>query len=1053
MFLKGGIMNLDYVKKRDGKKVEFKSEKIENAVAKAAAAVEQVDPQIAAEITAEVLSYLKIFFKNGGIVEVEQIQDLVEKVLIEKGYAEIAKAYILYREQHSKLRDSKKLFADAVNIMDDYLDRSDWKVNENSNMSYSLQGLNNYIASEITGQYWLQEIYPRETAKLHSSGDLHIHDLGNLSVYCCGWDLEELLRTGFRGVSTKIESAPPKHFKAALGQIVNFFYTLQGESAGAQAFSNFDTYLAPFIAYDGLNYEEVKQAMQEFLFNMNVPTRVGFQTPFTNITMDLEVPDYLKDQAVIIGGQHQEKSYGEFQQEMDMLNRAFAELMMEGDAKGRMFSFPIPTYNITKDFEWENEKLDPVWEMTAKFGIPYFSNFINSDMDPEDARSMCCRLRLDNKKLRKRGGGLFGANPLTGCYDDKTEIMTEKGWKLFKNLSKTDSVFTLSADNEIELHHPKKIFEYDWNGLMYRFESRSLDLLVTPNHRMVCDDANTGERIFVEAKNFNGNVHRIPKQGNWEGIEKEKFVLPGIENSWIAGNYNSHRSYVKEDLEIQMDLWLKFFGIWLAEGSFDNKKIAPSHGYRVFITQKGEAKNKIKEMLDDLPFNYNYDGKSFIICNKQLWNYLKKFGHCYDKYIPKKIKNLSRRQLKILFEWMVMGDGHIRPLRRNRKIRQITYYTSSKKKAEDLQEVVLKIGYISSLFDRNRGIMTFNNRKIKTKTQYVLGIQQSKHYRLRKKNIRLENYTGKVYCCEVENNSVLVRRNGKVTWCGNSIGVVTLNMPRIGYQAQTKEEFMERVYYLMDQAKESLEVKRKVLETLTEQGLYPYAKFYLRDIKKRFDNFWQNHFNTIGLNGMNEALLNFMGQDISTQEGQQFSQAVMEKMRERLQQYQEETDNLYNLEATPAEGTAYRFARLDRAKFGDQIISANQDRVVKEDADPYYTNSTQLPVGLTDDVFTALELQDEIQSLYTGGTVFHGFLGEKIDSIKTTKKLVKRIAENFKLPYYTLTPSFSICPVHGYLPGEHEYCPKCEAEAVAESKTVGVNSTAVEKNKAESEVE
>ncbi|MGM0500754.1 MAG: ribonucleoside triphosphate reductase, partial [Bacillota bacterium] len=672
-------MTLDYVKKRDGKKVEFKSEKIKNAVAKAAAAVDQESEEIAEEITAEVLSYLKIFFKDGGTLEVEQIQDLVEKILIEKGCAEIAKAYILYREQHSKLRDGKKLFADAVNIMDDYLDRSDWKVNENSNMSYSLQGLNNYIASEITGQYWLQEIYPKETAKLHSSGDLHIHDLGNLSVYCCGWDLEELLRTGFRGVPTKIESAPPKHLKTALGQIVNFFYTLQGESAGAQAFSNFDTYLAPFIAYDGLNYKEVKQAMQEFLFSMNVPTRVGFQTPFTNITMDLEVPNYLKDQAVIIGGQHQEKAYGEFQPEMDMLNRAFAELMMEGDAKGRMFSFPIPTYNITKDFKWENEKLDPVWEMTAKFGIPYFSNFINSDMDPEDARSMCCRLRLDNKELRKRGGGLFGANPLTG-----------------------------------------------------------------------------------------------------------------------------------------------------------------------------------------------------------------------------------------------------------------------------------------------------------------------------------------------------------------SIGVVTLNMPRIGYQAQDKEEFIERVYYLMDQAKKSLEIKRKVLENLTEQGLYPYAKFYLRDIKKRFNQYWKNHFNTIGLNGMNEALLNFMGQDISTPAGKRFSEEIMEKMRTRLQQYQDETDNLYNLEATPAEGTAYRFARLDRDKFGNQIIAANQKRVLAEAADPYYTNSTQLPVGLTDDIFTALELQDELQSLYTGGTTFHGFLGERIDSIKATKKLVKRIAENFKLPYYTLTPSFSICPVHGYLPGEHEYCPKCEAEAEAQ---------------------
>jgi len=632
-------MSLKYVKKRDGKKVEFNSDKIKAAVLKAAEAVGVKGEEIAEEITAEVLSYLKIFIKDGGTAEVEQIQDLVEKILIEKGYSDIAKAYILYREQHSKLRDTEKLFSDALNVMDDYLGRNDWKVKENSNMSYSLQGLNNFIASQVTGQYWLQEIYPKETANLHKNGDLHIHDLGNLSVYCCGWDLEDLLRTGFRGVPTKVESSPPKHLKTALGQMVNFFFTLQGESAGANAFSNFDTYLAPFIAYDSLSYEEVKQAMQEFLFNMNVPTRVGFQTPFTNITMDLEVPNYLKDQAVIIGGEYQEKCYGEFQDEMDMLNKAFAELMMEGDAKGRMFSFPIPTYNITKDFDWENKKLDPVWEMTAKYGIPYFSNFINSDMNPEDARSMCCRLRLDNKELRKRGGGLFGANPMTG-----------------------------------------------------------------------------------------------------------------------------------------------------------------------------------------------------------------------------------------------------------------------------------------------------------------------------------------------------------------SIGVVTLNMPRIGYLAKDKDDFLERVYHLMDQAKESLEIKRKVLENLTGQGLYPYSKFYLRDIKKRFDQYWKNHFNTIGLNGMNEAVLNFMGEDIVSPKAQEFALEVMDAMREKLQQYQEETGELYNLEATPAEGTGYRFARLDREKFGDDIIAANQNRVLEEEADPYYTNSTQLPVGLTDDIFTALELQDELQSKYTGGCI------EKGNKVLTDKGLIEieEIVNNYE---------------------------------------------------------
>ncbi len=668
-------MTLKYVLKRNGKQVPFDSSKIENAVLKAAGAVNSDNKNIGKEITEEVISYLNIFFKDEGIPQVEQIQDLVEKVLIEKGYADIAKAYILYREQHSKMRDAQRIFDDALNSMGKYLDRSDWKVNENSNMGYSLQGLNNFISSEVTAQYWLQEIYPSEVRKKHTEGDFHIHDLGNLSVYCCGWDLEDFLMTGFKGVPTKIESKPPKHLKSALGQIVNFFFTLQGESAGAQAFSNFDTYLAPFIAYDNLDYKEVKQAIQEFLFNVNVPTRVGFQTPFTNITMDLEVPGYLAEQPVIIGGEYQEHTYGEFQKEMNLLNKAFAEVMIAGDAKHRTFSFPIPTYNITKNFDWDNPVLDPVWEMTAKFGIPYFSNFVNSDMNPEDARSMCCRLRLDNTELRKRGGGLFGSNPMTG-----------------------------------------------------------------------------------------------------------------------------------------------------------------------------------------------------------------------------------------------------------------------------------------------------------------------------------------------------------------SIGVVTLNMPRIGYLANSEEDFINRTFALMDTAQESLEIKRKILENFTEQGLYPYAKFYLRNIKKRFDEYWKNHFNTIGLNGMNEALLNFMNKDISTPEGQNFAIKVMKKMQERLVVYQEETSNMYNLEATPAEGTSYRLARIDKEKFGNKIMAANEDKVRSDDVDPYYTNSTHLPVGFTDDIFTALDLQDRLQQIYTGGTVFHGFLGENMPNIESTKLLVKRIAENYALPYYTITPTFSICPVHGYLPGAHEYCPICASE-------------------------
>ena len=653
--------------KRDGRFVRFDQEKIANAIYKAARSVGGVNRRLAYQLSNKVVDALIKKFGDDLTPTVEEIQDIVEKVLIENGHAKTAKAYILYRKQHEDIRNIRAMFLDVEQTVDKYIMREDWRINENSNMSYSLQGLNNHIATTITAQYWLNRIYPPEIREAHIGGDFHIHDLGLLSVYCCGWDLRDLLIKGFKGVEGKVESRPARHLRPALGQIVNFFYTLQGESAGAQAFANFDTYLAPFIAYDNLSYDEVKQALQEFIFNINVPTRVGFQTPFTNLTMDLTVPSTLANEAVVIGGELTNHTYGEFQEEMDILNRAFAEVMMEGDAKGRIFTFPIPTYNLYKEFDWDRPVIRPILEMTAKYGIPYFANFVNSDMNPEDARSMCCRLRLDNRELRKRGGGLFGANPLTG-----------------------------------------------------------------------------------------------------------------------------------------------------------------------------------------------------------------------------------------------------------------------------------------------------------------------------------------------------------------SIGVVTLNMPRIGYTAKTEEDYLQRVGELMDLARESLEIKRKVLEQLTEKGLYPYAKFYLSDIHKRFGQYWKNHFNTIGLNGMNESLLNFMGKDMGSEEGRTFTLKVMAFMKERLKTYQEETDNLYNLEASPAEGTAYRLARIDKKRFPDIITSGEEE--------PYYTNSTQLPVGYTDDLFEALNLQDEIQSQYTGGTVFHGFIGEAIEDIETCKQLIRTIATRYHLPYFTITPTFSVCPIHGYLPGKHEECPKCKEE-------------------------
>ncbi len=555
----------------------------------------------------------------------------------------------------------------SVSLVENYLKQLDWQVKENSNMSYSIQGLNNYIASEISKKYWLNKIYPEYIKNAHLCGDIHIHDLNIISVYCVGWDLKDLLTEGFRGVRGKIESAPAKHFRTALGQIVNFMYTMQGEAAGAQAFSNFDTLLAPFIRYDGLNYAQVKQAIQEFVFNMNVPTRVGFQTPFTNITMDLTVPSYYAEQPVIIGGDLMEDTYKDFQSEMDLLNKAFFEVMLEGDASGRVFTFPIPTYNITKDFDWDNKNLDGLWEMSAKYGIPYFSNFINSDMSPEDARSMCCRLRIDNRELEYRGGGLFGSNPLTG-----------------------------------------------------------------------------------------------------------------------------------------------------------------------------------------------------------------------------------------------------------------------------------------------------------------------------------------------------------------SVGVVTINLPKVADNVKSKGEFLDKLSKQMEIAKESLEIKRALLEDLTDKNLYPYTKFYLRDIKSRFGVYWKNHFSTIGLIGMNEACLNLLGSDIGSFRGKQFALEVMDFMRAKIVEFQKETGNNYNLEATPGEGTSYRLAKLDKShKYS------------------YFTNSTQLPVNYSDDIFEVLDHQDDLQTKYTGGTVVHIFAGEKISNINTMKNLVKKVCNNYKLPYFTFSPTFSTCPNHGYVAGEHFKCPECGADCEVYSRIVG----------------
>lgn len=656
------------LRKRDGKIVPYDNFKIANAIFKAAESVGGKDFGMALALTKAIENKIQKRFHSNSIPAVEEIQDIVEKVLIEEGHAKVAKTYILYREQHRKMRDTENLVLDINGTMNGYLKQEDWRVNENSNVNYSLGGLILHNSGAVTANYWLENIYTHDISDSHRNGDIHIHDLSMFSGYCAGWSLRQLISEGLGGVKHKISSKPPKHLSTLVQQMVNFLGVLQNEWAGAQAFSSVDTYLAPFVWVDNLSFEEVKQCIQSFVYGVNTPSRWGSQAPFTNVTFDWVIPDDLKEQPAVVGGKPLDKTYGEFQNEMDMINRAFLEVLIEGDADGRGFAYPIPTYNITDHFNWDSENAQLLFKMTGKYGTPYFQNFLNSDLNPGDVRSMCCRLQLDKRELRKRGGGLFGADEFTG-----------------------------------------------------------------------------------------------------------------------------------------------------------------------------------------------------------------------------------------------------------------------------------------------------------------------------------------------------------------SIGVVTINLPRIGFLSKTKEEYFRRLDHLMSLAKSSLETKRKVITKLMDQGLFPYTQRYLRH--------WNNHFSTIGLIGMNESTVNFMNKDLTISDARVFAEEVLEHMRKKLIEYQEETGHLYNLEATPGEGTSYRLAKIDKKKYPEMRLPGKDE--------PYFTNSTQLPVNSTDDIFEALDMQNSIQKKYTGGTVFHGFLGEAILDAETCKSLVKSIAENYEIPYFTLSPTFSVCQLHGYLEGEQFACPSCGEETEVYTRIVG----------------
>ena len=659
--------DLSRIVKRDGTQVVFNSERIKSAIRRAGEATGEFDDDEASLLTNQVTKVLRHRFgKAKALPTIEQIQDVVEQVLISANYYKTARAYIVYRENRNKSRQDKKTLVDVASSVNEYLERADWRVNANANQGYSLGGLILNVSGKIIANYWLSHVYPQAASEAHRNGDFHIHDLDMLSGYCAGWSLRMLLQEGLNGVPGKVESGAPKHLSSALGQMVNFLGTLQNEWAGAQAFSSVDTYLAPFIRKDNMSYDRVRQDVQEFIYNLNVPSRWGTQTPFTNLTFDWVCPEDLKNQVPVIAGEEMDFCYGDLQAEMDMINRAYIEVMTEGDAKGRLFTFPIPTYNITPDFPWESENADRLFEMTAKYGLPYFQNFINSSLKPGQVRSMCCRLQLDLRELLARGNGLFGSAEQTG-----------------------------------------------------------------------------------------------------------------------------------------------------------------------------------------------------------------------------------------------------------------------------------------------------------------------------------------------------------------SVGVVTINCARLGYLYKGDEPaLMARLEELMELARSTLEIKRKVIQRHIDSGLFPYTKRYLGTLR--------NHFSTIGVNGINEMIRNFTNDehDITDAYGQAFANRFLEYIRNKMVVFQQETGSMYNLEATPAEGTTYRLAKEDQKRYPDILQAGTKEA-------PYYTNSSQLPVGFTDDPFTALNLQESLQSKYTGGTVMHLYMGERISDAKTCRTLLKRILENYRIPYVTVTPTFSICPKHGYISGEHKFCPLCDEELIA----------------------
>ncbi len=1159
--------------KRDGNVEEFKPYKIDNVIE---LAFNNVNESYDRTVFDNVLKILK---KSESKVSVEHIQDIIETQLYKKKHFEVLKSFIEYRQTHKVqrfLKKDKTTFVDCNQTIDEYVDKVDWRILANSNTGYSHAGLVNNTAGKVIANYWLDKVYSPEEAKAHRDGDYHIHDLDNLSGYCAGWSLRALLDEGFNGVRGRVDADAPNHLSSALGQMVNFLGILQSEWAGAQAFSSFDTYLAPYLFKDCLTDEQLYKEMQSFVYNLNVPSRWG-QSPFTNVTIDVTVPEDLKNQIPTRKQRHifsdidansdlgkkllnfckkrgKEKlidmTYSDFQPELERIDIAFYKVLTEGDLHSQPFTFPIPTVNITEGFDWDSKAANAIFENAAKMGSSYFQNFIGSQYiinengervpnekayKPGAVRSMCplhgntlvkikrnptgeesiasikqifditkpvfikyknnwkpaipnkstiqktveitdafsihtfgefhlqpivrngielvvlakeikigdflkynlnenielfkvtsikineksddlycfevlvqddnrlfeladglithnCRLQLDLRELLKRGGGLFGSAEMTGCYDDQTEILTDSGWKYFKDLNGYEIVLTMDSNKDVSWNKIEQLHQYDIDDNMYHFKRRNVtEMVVTPNHRMLVSDKK-GTKFEV-------------KRADEVFKSKKEYIVP--KNNAIKQNIS--KSIKIGNLEFDTFTFYRFLGAYLGDGSFVYNE--ERHNYNVNIAQKDTDKNfeSIKKIVDAMNMKYTYSSGCFNIYNKELANYMKQFGKAHDKFVPNELFFEDASVINAFLEGFRLTDYCNK-----------YFYTCSPQLKDDLQILLQLVGISSRarIHRKHPFTVDFGNGRAAHSNYDLWEIceHRTRSKSFMKSKLEIKPYKGKVYCVTVPNNTVCIRRNGNINWSGNSIGVVTLNLARLGYLFKGDSEGLyKRLDYLMDLAKSTLIKKRAVVQELFDRGLFPYTKRYLPG--------FNNHFSTIGINGANEMIRNFTNdkESIVTEFGQKFAYDLLEHMRTRIREFQESTGHLFNLEATPAEGTTYRFAKEDLKRYPDILQAGFGNNI-------YYTNSTQIPANYTDDVFEALELNDSLQCEYTGGTVLHMYMANKLADGKEAKNLIKKAISNFRLPYITITPVFSICPKHGYISGDHEFCPKCDAE-------------------------